>query len=422
MSRDAAVFRPITDDEYPAWMRAVAVGFLRPPKIDDDEIASRKQAFGRDRVYGAFDGSACVGTYRSFDQELTVPGGAFVPANAVSAVTVSATHRRRGLLSQVVTEDLAAAKERGDVVSTLIPAEYQIYGRFGYGPAAHVAEWTVDVTRAALDGRAAAPAGGSVELVDAAAVRELGPGLHERFRAGRAGVVSRQPHWWSWNTGEVWAASQGPWTEPFYAVYRAASGEVEGLLAYKVDVKWETTGLQPTGRAEVLMHLGTTPEADRALWLYLFSVDWVTEVVTGHRAPDDLLPSYLGDPRAARMTLHADTLWTRPLDVPRLLESRTYGTPGALVLDLHDKAGLANGRFLLEADGPAGAARATCTATTRTADLSLGAAELAALSLGDESAVRLAALGRVTEERAGAAAQADALLRTSRRPWCPDIF
>ncbi len=48
--------------------------------------------------------------------------------------------------------------------------------------------------------------------------------------------------------------------------------------------------------------------------------------------------------------------------------------------------------------------------------------ELGTLYLGDESAVRLAALGRVEELRPGAAARADTLLRTSRRAWCPDIF
>jgi hypothetical protein len=48
--------------------------------------------------------------------------------------------------------------------------------------------------------------------------------------------------------------------------------------------------------------------------------------------------------------------------------------------------------------------------------------DLGALWLGDESAVRLAAAGRVRETRAGAARVADALLRTSRRPWCPDSF
>jgi len=52
----------------------------------------------------------------------------------------------------------------------------------------------------------------------------------------------------------------------------------------------------------------------------------------------------------------------------------------------------------------------------------LAAADLATLYLGDASATRLAALGTLTEHTPGAAARTDALFRTSRRPWCPDIF
>lgn len=59
--------------------------------------------------------------------------------------------------------------------------------------------------------------------------------------------------------------------------------------------------------------------------------------------------------------------------------------------------------------------------TTEDAELGLDVSELWSLWLGDESAVRLAALGRVRETRAGAASLADALLRTSGRPWCPDV-
>ncbi|MGO4423847.1 sterol carrier protein domain-containing protein, partial [Streptomyces sp. MCAF7] len=141
-------------------------------------------------------------------------------------------------------------------------------------------------------------------------------------------------------------------------------------------------------------------------------------VTTGYRPPDDALPLLLGDPRAAQIVTYADFLWLRPLDVPRLLEARTYPVAGSLVLELSDRAGLAGGRYLLDA-GPDGA---DCAPTTRSADLTMDIGELGTLWLGDESAVRLAALGRVTEEREGAAALADLLLRTSRRPWCPDIF
>jgi predicted acetyltransferase len=161
-----------------------------------------------------------------------------------------------------------------------------------------------------------------------------------------------------------------------------------------------------------------TPAAERALWHFVLSIDWVTHVRSGHRAPDDVLPLLLPDPRAARLVTFADFLWLRPLDVPRMLESRSYAAPGTLVLDLHDEAGLAGGRYRLQA----GLDGAVCAPSTDGADLSMDIAELGTVYLGDESFVRLAALGRAEEQRAGAAESADALFRTSRRAWCPDVF
>ena len=42
---------------------------------------------------------AIRGTFRSWATELTVPGGAALPASAIAAVTVRPTHRRRGILT-----------------------------------------------------------------------------------------------------------------------------------------------------------------------------------------------------------------------------------------------------------------------------------------------------------------------------------
>jgi predicted acetyltransferase len=318
----------------------------------------------------------------------------------------------------MMATDLAAAKERGDVVATLIAAEYPIYGRYGFGPATSTAEWTIDVPRTGLDPRWSGPAdGGRIDLVDAEDVRKTGPELHERLRRGQPGAVSRDERWWRLNTGAPGVSLFHPWTEPFYAVYRSATGEVEGMVSYGSDDKWGDAK-QPLNTAAVNWLIAVTPAAERALWQYLCSIDWITKVKTGWRAPDDLLPHFLPDPRAARITTQADWLWVRILDVVRALEARTYGSSGTLVLHVTDRDGLSAGRYRLDA-GPDGA---SCAPTTEGVELALDVSELAALWLGDESAVRLAALGRVREERAGAASVADALLRTSRRPWCPDIF
>ncbi|MFD6172812.1 GNAT family N-acetyltransferase [Streptomyces coeruleorubidus] len=413
---DGIDVRPITEAEFTDWLRAVNAGFLRVPVLSEEEIEGRRRQFVPGRYLGAFDGGRCVATFRSFDQELTVVGGARVPADAVSGVTVTATHRRRGLLSRMMAQDLAAAKERGDVVATLIAAEYPIYGRYGFGPATWTAEWTVDVPRAGLDARWAGPAdGGRIDLVDGEDVRKLGPELHERMRRARPGLITRDEVWWKLNTGAL--RFDPSWKPPYWAVYRSASGEVEGMAAYEVDDNWGDAK-QPLNTASVQWLLGATPAAERALWQYLCSIDWVVKVKSGGRAPDDLLPFLLPDPRAARITSLADWLWVRILDVVRALEARTYEGEGTLVLEVTGVDGLTGGRYRLEAS----AAGASCTPTTESADITLGLVELGALWLGDESAVRLAALGRVREERAGAARKADALLRTSRRPWCPDLF
>ena len=405
------------------------MGFLRAPTPDPAWAAWwEKKTEGDDhRVRGAFDRGRCVAMYRSFPQVLTAVGGAPVPADAVANVTVSPTHRRRGLLSRMLAADLAEARDRGDVVATLIASEYPIYGRYGFGPAASVAGWEIDVFGTGLARSRAVPYDGArIDLVDGADVRRLGPGLHERFRARQHGAIDRDEHWWSRQTTGQPGNPSLAWTEPFHALCRSSAGDVEGLVTYHVDDVWDD-GRRSRNTLTVRDLIALNPAAERALWRYLCSLDWITAIRTGHRATDDLLPPLLPDRRAARLVTWADWLWVRILDVVRALEARTYAAPGTLVLEIVDNAwcgedragrGLAAGRFRLEA-GPDGA---LCARTTESATLTLSAGDLASLWLGEESAVRLAALGRVTEHRPGAVATADLMFRTARRPWCPDIF
>ncbi|MFG2667866.1 GNAT family N-acetyltransferase [Streptomyces sp. NPDC048387] len=413
----SADIRPIAESELPDWIQALNTGFLQAARVSESDLAMRSKFWDLARTQGAFDPvtGRCVATFRSFPQQLSVPGGASVPSSAVTNVSVTSTHRRQGLLTRMMTAELTAAKERGDVVSTLIAAEYPIYGRYGFGPATTTAEWEIDVARCGLDPRLSGPGdGGRIDLVDAAEARETGPGLHERLRPAVAGAVNRDDRWWNIACG-VEQTRARPYKERFFALYRDAAGEPAGLAAYVVDDHW-TEEKRPLNTLQVKDLIAVTPEAERALWRFLCSMDWVLKVRTGYRAPDDIVPLLLPDPRAARLVTSADFVWLRLLDVERALSARTYAVPGVLVLDVADAAGLADGRYRLDA------AAGTCTRTGEPADLRLDVSALGSLYLGDESAVRLAALGRLTQEREGAAALADAVFRTARRPWCPDVF
>ncbi|MFE5543266.1 GNAT family N-acetyltransferase [Streptomyces sp. NPDC056534] len=409
--------RAVTESEFPDWQRALRTGFLRPPVVSDEEVADRLPNVDLARTAGAFDGDRIVATFRSFRQEVSTVGGGSLTADAITQVTVSPTHRRRGLLSRMMSGDLAAAKERGDAIATLIAAEYPIYGRYGFGPASSCSEWSVDVRRAGLDPRRSGRPedGGRIDLTDADEIRKIGPEVHRRLAGVRAGVTDRSPRDWEVGTGR--SVQSDPWREPYYAVYRSESGEVDGFVAYTSDDKWDDAK-QPVNTATVRDLIAVTPAAERALWHYLCSVDWITTVRSGYRAPDDPLPLLLPDPRAAKLLTYADMLWVRVLDVVRVLESRTYPVTDGLVLDLRDRDGFAGGRYRLDAS-PDGA---SCVRTDESADLALDIAELGVLAFGDESAVRLGRLGRVEELTAGAAARADLLFRTPLRPFSPDIF
>jgi predicted acetyltransferase len=415
--------RTLAESDVADWLRAVHNGFLRAVTVTQEEVEARRPMYDLARTRGAFDQGRCVATFRSMPRRLTVPGGAQLAASAVTNVSVTATHRRRGLASRMMALDLADARERGDAVSILIAAEYPIYGRFGFGPATWVAEWDVQVTRSGFDRRryAGPDDGGRVDLATVEEVRKVGPGLHDRVRAGTVGAIDRTPVWWELNTGQRPLPSQ-PWKEPFYALYRDRDGGVQGLVTYATNDK-EWPNKLPDTQVSVRDLIAATPAAETALWRHVLSLDWVTMLGTGFRAPDDLLPLLLGDPRAASTTTYADFMWLRVLDVPAALSARTYGPAGgaSLVLEVVDPDGYAGGRFLLETDA-SGAGLCRPAPASASADLTLSVSDLGCLYLGDESPVRLAALGRITEHRAGAAEAADALFRTPRRPWCPDMF
>ncbi|GHA63175.1 GNAT family N-acetyltransferase [Streptomyces termitum] len=412
----AVELRTVTESDLPGWLRSLRTGFLNEPVAPDELVADRLAAFDLDRTRAAFDDGRVVATFRSFAQRLSTVGGGDIGADAITQVTVAPTHRRRGLLSRLMAQDLDAARERGDALATLIAAEYPIYGRYGFGPASRTAEWSVDLRRAGLDPRRTGrPDAGRVDFSDGAEIRRIGPGLHRRLAAVRAGVTDRSER--NWRLGTGLGHQLEPWTEPYYAVYRSASGEPEGYVSYRADAKW-TDGNQPENTLTVRDLIAATPAAEHALWRFVCSVDWVTTVRSGRRPVDDPLPELLPDPRAARTLVSTDMLWARILDVPRVLEERTYPVADALVLDVRDAGGYAGGRFRLDAS-PKGAA---CAPTTASADLVLDVADLARLFLGDGSPVRLARLGRIEEAVPGAAARAELLLRTPLRPFSPDIF
>lgn len=401
--------RTIKRDEAAAWLRQRGVGFLHvEPEGTDEHFLTIADL---DRSRGAFDGDAIVGTLRSFASEFTVPGPAAVAASALTNVTVAPTHRRRGVLTEMITADLRESAERGEAVSILIASEYPIYGRFGYGAAIEGATYTIDTVGL----RFVRPSEGTVELVDLRTLRELAPPVYERFRAAQPGSIERSPAYWDRTLRQIEVPGDEP-RKGFQAVYRSPSGDVEGYVLYDAKNEWDV--MRPKGTLAIEELMSVTPDAYQALWEYCVGVDLLTTVSAPKRCTDEVLPWLVDDARRVKLTGRHDFVWVRVLDTCAALASRHYLVEGRLVIEVRDELGLAGGRFALEAN-PEGS---SCTSTSEPPDVSVPVQALGSALMGGVSWGLLDDAGLVDEHRPGAAALADRMFLTSRTPWCTTWF
>jgi predicted acetyltransferase len=411
--------RVVTDDELPAWGQALNAGFMRAK--GDGATDWLRQRFELGRALGAFDGGRCVGTFRSFEKELTVPGGATLVADAVTNVTVSASHRRRGLLTRMMRQDLDAAVARGEAFAMLIAAEFGIYGRYGFGPASAQQGKLIDKQVAGGIRVPAEAEGGSIELLTMAEYAKIGAELHERFRRTRPGAVARDAAVWRIRTGESPFPGES-FKEPLVALYRDPSGTPAGLLSYVVTDEWRNW-LPKDVVLKVRDYFAVDWPAEAALWRFALEMDWVQRIDVWDLAPDSPLPLALHNQRACvdNNDSSGDFLWVRILDVTQAFSARTYDAPGQVVFKVNDAMGYATGHYLLDAaeDGTGRCAPADPAAEI---DFELDVSDLAAVYFGHQPLARLQAAGLLTERRPGALRAAQRILRTDRAPWCSDVF
>jgi len=297
------------------------------------------------------------------------------------------------------------------VAGILVAAEYPIYGRFGYGPAAEHVTVTIDAGAAVFGERRQ----GSVQLADLDEIRKIGPALYETFRRQQPGSISRPDHWWDRTCRVLTWPGQEP-DKGYVLVGRSADGEPDGYVLYHVEDKWDVR--RPVAVLHVDELLATTPAAYERLWRACCEVDWVAEVRADDRSPDETLPWLLTDGRVVQQSDRADFLWLRPLDVPALLSARTYLASGRVVLEVIDRLGYAAGSYALDG-GPAGA---TCTRADEAPGLTIDVEVLGAVALGGVSLRLLAEAGRLTVHDAAALATGDAMFRASITPWCSTWF
>ncbi len=372
------------------WQQAVVRGFLDAEPSD----LQRETSFARGgyrRKVGVHDPQTPqpeipVATFASWIAGLSLPGGTTVPACAISAVTVAPTHRRQGLLRGVMGAELCTAAAAGVPIAALTVSESGIYGRFGFGPAAPVTSWRLNVRRAGWIGPHAP---GRIDFVTRERARELVRDLHERIWRGTAGEIHLVDDHADRKTRTRPDAEKAG--ELRALQYRSSDGRVDGLVTYTVRENHDDFA---DSTLRVVALIAATDEAYAGLWRFLLSMDLIGTIEAGELSVDEPLWWMIADQRAARITVR-DHHYLRILDVAAVLTARRYDRADRIVLEVDDPLGFAHGRHVLTADEDG---HATVTSGGATADdpvVRLGVAELSAIVLGGVSAVTLARAGRV---------------------------
>ena len=356
-----------------------------------------------DRLLAWFDDGQVVATAAAYTRKLTVPGGVVVGCGGVTAVTAAPTHRRRGLMTQMLRRQLADVRDRGEPIAALWASEGSIYGRFGYGVSAYCARLRVRRPAARL---AAAPDGPALRAAPAAEVVEALRAVHDRVRRARPGMLDRAGAWWEDRLHDP------PENRDGAQALRAVFAGDDGYAIYAAKPRWDDDG--PCGEVVVRELVADSVDARAALWAFLIDQD-LTSTITWRLAPvDEPLRLMLADP-FAMSTAVEEALWVRIVDVEAALRARAYAIDPDVVLEIDDPfCEWVGGRYRLAAG--------ECARTDAEPDLALDARALGAAYLGATTVRELAEAGRVRELRAGAVERASRAFRGDVAPWCPEIF
>lgn len=398
--------RTITDGEVAAFREAALAVFGADPEVEAgiNGAEQHRALIGKQQAWAAFEHGQIVGTAATFDHTMSLPGGSSIPMAGLTLVTVRPTHRRRGILRELMRLHFDDARARGFAISGLWASDVPIYPRFGYGLAAYCD--SVEILNAPtftfkereLD---------TLEPIDEARAREALPAIYARATKDRPGAIHRSDVWWRERRFLETPWARGGASKRRHVLVRRGN-DLVGYIVYRQRGKF-TDGI-PDGKVEINELLAVDARAEATLWRFALNVDLFPTVTWWNAPADSALPWLVSDMRRVKVR-RADSLWLRIEDVPTALAARGYTSDGSL------KFGIERARFELVVEN----GRGVCKSTTDTPQILLSPNVLESLYLGTTSATQLAR-AELVQGRPDAILMADRLFASSVAPWCPEVF
>ena len=399
-------YRRVARHELMKFAKAESLGFSGNYQIRRGRLERDAAAYGTSNPLCAVDGDEFVGTCAAPDFEVGIPGG-IMPMVGITGVAVSPTHRRRGILTELMRSQLRDVHRRGFAMAGLWSSEAAIYGRFGYGMAVEQQEISIDKNRATFRPTSHELARQAVvRFAGADEIRRVGPDLWKRKMRSTPGMVRRMPSDWQ----ALYSDRNSDHDESGH-VFTAlcwVDGEVAGYVSYRVSNSRDDDGLSYK-KLRVRELIACDPRAEASLWRFVLDVDLVFNVSHEAHPVRSNLWRMLDDPRCMEQKPY-DGLWLRILDVPRALAARRYDVGGSVKIEVVDDfCEWVAGRYLLSTSSDGSA---ECVATDEDPDIAIPIDTLSAIYMGAHDLSSLHAAGRCTELKPGTVDRVAAMFAT----------
>jgi predicted acetyltransferase len=320
-------FRFARPDEVPDIAQLVAHSFVgRTLEFWSEQLRDPPQGGGVQALIVGHTDDALVASLQLLPLRQWV-GGTVLPVAGVGTVTVSPTHRQKGVASALMTHALRTAVERGDVASGLYAFRNSYYQKLGYGAAGIALQYLVPPE--------ALPASAERERVERieGEQRTEALALYNDWIRTQNGQLERNARMWEHAYSATNTALLG---------YRNAHGALEGyaLVVYRADLPVTERFL------EVNELVWTTDAARRGLFGWLASLSDQWQRVLLRALPSHHLGEILRDPVLPRgsaplwgLYVPSATLLIGPmfrlLDPGTAWRQRRVHTPHAMSVGLH---------------------------------------------------------------------------------------
>ena len=353
-----------------------------------------------------------VGVATSLPLTMWVRGGA-VPCQGVASVGTARTARRRtgsgpGVGSAVMQEVLRHARQRGDVVSALMPFRVSFYENFGYGVVEQKKEWIIPldlIPRGEFDAIRYYRDEDFDELVK----------CRQRIAQANQCDIERSAELWKWYISD---------TQGFFLVDRAGDGPVRGWMTIEqpptsadgidtLRARWDFGYQDIASLRRFIYFLGSLRDQYRFALVHL-----PTDFPLNLLLKEKQLTHRINKNHPNATERQYTRMQVRVLDHKRFLEAMKLANDaarGKAVVAVSEEAGPA--KFELDvAEG-----RIAVKPTTAEPDVECSARDWATIACGEVRASLAADLGMLNVNRGAVISILD-VLGEGPRPYCREYF